>query len=118
MFTEISSVEVIQKLAVWAVTVLCIKQPYIISSSINSLQNGIRTECTVSFKNTGPIIVHMVTAHQAPFLRLCKGKYKLHKNIHSKSVLFWLFIFPLNVNHATLQKYYKQTLHLTDAVTI
>lgn len=44
MFTEISSVEVIQKLAVWAVTVLCIKQPYIISSSINSLQNDIRTE--------------------------------------------------------------------------
>ena len=44
MFTEISSVEVIQKLAVWDVIVLCIKQPYIISSSINSLQNGVRTE--------------------------------------------------------------------------
>jgi len=44
MFTEISSVEVIQKLAVWAVIVLCIKQPCIISSSFNSRQNGIRTD--------------------------------------------------------------------------
>jgi len=29
---------------VWAVIVLCIKQSHIISSSINSLQNGVRTE--------------------------------------------------------------------------